>query len=74
MKAILFHIELGHYVDDPIEFHRNLYALLGNGANVLEKIIAKELFRRLDIPYEKKGNFDFARYVNEARELFSKKQ
>lgn len=74
MRSIIFHIELGHYMDDPSEFHRNLYALLLNGANVVEKIIATELFRRLDIPYEERDNFDFTRCVNEARELFSKKQ
>ena len=73
-RVIAFHIELGHYIDDPSELHRNLYALLGNGAIVLEKIIVKKLFRRLDIPYEKRGNFDFARYANEARELFLKRQ
>jgi hypothetical protein len=73
-RAIVFHIELGDYIDDAGEFHRNLYALLGLGALVLEKVIVKELFRRLDIPYEERGNFDFAGCVNEARELFLKKQ
>jgi hypothetical protein len=73
-RAIVFHIELGDYIDDPSEFHRNLYALLGLGALVLEKVIVEELFRRLDIPYEQRGNFDFSEYVNEARELFLKRQ
>ncbi len=70
MKIIMFHMDFGDYVDDPSELHRNLYTLLGDGANVLEKMIVKELFRRLDIPYEERGDFDFVRYVNEARELF----
>ena len=63
-----------HHIDDPNEFHINLHVLLGSSANVLEKIIVKELFRRLNIPYEEKGDFDSARYVNEARELFLKRK
>jgi hypothetical protein len=74
VTIIIFHIEFGQSTDDPSEFHRNLQALLGNGANVIEKIIVKELFRRLNISYEEKGDFDFARHINEARELFSERQ
>jgi hypothetical protein len=74
VKIIIFYVESGQYVDDPSEFHINLHVLLGSGANVLEKMIVKELFRRLNIPYEERGDFDFARYVNEAGELFLKMQ
>jgi hypothetical protein len=74
VKIIIFYIESSQYIDDPNEFHINLHVLLGSSANVLEKMIVKELFRRLNIPYEEKGDFDFARYINEARELFSERQ
>jgi len=74
MKAILFHIELGHYVEDAEEFHKNLYEMFGDGAVILEKMITKELFRRLGLPYSERSDFDFKRCVNEARELFTVRQ
>lgn len=74
MKAILFHIELGHYIEDAGEFHRNLYEMFGDGAITLERLIAKELFRRLGLPYSERSDFDFKRCVNEGRELFIARQ
>jgi len=71
MKAIFFHVELGDYIEDAGEFHRNLYEMFGDGAVILEKLIAKELFRRLGLPYSEKNNFDFKRCVNEGKKLFT---
>jgi len=70
MKVVLFNIELHRYAEHPGELHENLYAIFGNGAFVLEKAIVKELFRRLNMSYEEASDFDFARYVDQARELF----
>ena len=70
LKAVLFRIDLGHYVDDPAELHRNLYSIFNEGSIVLEKAIIKEFFSRLNVPYTDKGNFDFGEYVKQAREFF----
>jgi hypothetical protein len=74
MKAILFHIKLGHYIEDAGEFDRNMYQMFGDGAIVIEKLIAKELFKRLGLSYSERSNFDFKRCVDEGRELFTARQ
>jgi hypothetical protein len=71
MKAILLHIELGHYIKDTGEFHRNMYEMFGDGAIILEKLIAKELFRRLGLSYSEGNDFDFKKCVDEGKELFT---
>ncbi|MGQ9545323.1 MAG: hypothetical protein ACUVQX_06005 [Candidatus Bathycorpusculaceae bacterium] len=70
MKAILFHVELGDYLEDPAKLHRDLCTMFGVGAKHIEKVMVKELFRRLNLPFEEKENFDFGKTVEQARELF----
>jgi len=72
IEALLFNIEFGQCLDNPAAFHRNLYAIFNEGAIVLEKIIVKELFRRLNMPYTVRGDFDFARCVSQARNFHGK--
>jgi hypothetical protein len=74
MKAVIFYIELGDCIEDPSEFHKNLYAIFGEGTLILEKTIVKELFRRLNLSCEERSDFDFARCVNEAEEHFLARQ
>ena len=73
MKALLFRIENGQFIDSPEEFHRDLCQIFGENAVFLEKVVIKALFRRLGIEYEERGDFDFATYVNHAKELFAAK-
>jgi hypothetical protein len=61
---------LGNYLEDPEELHRDLSVIFGAGAESLERVILKELFRRLNIPFEEGENFDFVKSVEQARELF----
>ena len=70
MKAVLFRIEFGQFIDNPEEFHRDLCLIFNDGAVILEKVITKELFRRLSLPYEERDDFDFATYVDRAKEFF----
>jgi hypothetical protein len=70
MKAVLFRIELGDYLEDPARLHRDLCTIFGIGAEHLEKLIVKELFRRLNLPFEEGKSFDFGKSVEQARELF----
>jgi hypothetical protein len=72
IRALLFNIELGQYLDEPEAFHRNLYAIFNEGAIILEKVIVKELFRRINMPYTVGGDFDFARCVSQARNFHGK--
>jgi hypothetical protein len=62
MKPFLFHIELGDYLEDPSTLRRDLYTIFGMGAEHIEKLIVKELFRRLNLLYEEKEDFDFGKY------------
>ena len=74
LKAVLFRIGLGYYVDDPAELHRNLYGIFKEGSIVLEKAILKEFCSRLKVPYVDGGDFDFGEQVKRARELFIKSE
>jgi hypothetical protein len=40
------------------------------GAENIEKVVVKELFRRLDLCFGQRENFDFAKSVEQAKELF----
>jgi len=53
---------------DPKEFHRKLRSVFGNGATVLEKVIVKDLFRKLNVPYNSQERFDYGEALERARE------
>jgi len=74
MNAILFNIESNRCVEDARTLHDELHGIFGDGAFTIEKVIVKELCRRLNVPYEKPKDFDFARSVGRARELFKTRQ
>jgi hypothetical protein len=53
---------------DPKEFHRKLQSVFGNGATVLEKVIVKDLFRKLNIQYNAQEPFDYGEALERVRE------
>jgi hypothetical protein len=53
---------------DPKEFHMKLQSVFGNGATVIEKVIIKDLFRKLNIPYTLQGPFEYGEALETARE------
>jgi hypothetical protein len=53
---------------DPKEFHKKLQSVFGNGATVLEKVIVKDLFRKLNIPYNMQERFDYGEALERAKE------
>lgn len=57
--------------EHPQEFHRKLASVFGNGATVLERVIMKELFRRLALPPIASSPFDFLESVTTAKEAVS---
>jgi hypothetical protein len=74
MKVVLSNIELALCTNNPRELHKSLRSIFKEGAFVLEKVIIKELFRRLDLPYEEQADFDFERHINHAREFLRIRQ
>ncbi len=54
---------------DPEELHKQLDSAFGHGAQVLEKLIAKALYSRLNIPYNTPEKFDFQQVVSAAKSL-----
>jgi hypothetical protein len=58
-------------VTDPKEFHRKLATVFGNGATVIEKIIIKDLFRKLSLPYTSQDYFNYGDDLERARQACS---
>jgi hypothetical protein len=56
---------LARYAENPLELHRELSRVFGSGATTLERMITKELFQRLNLPYS--NELDFETSVNLAR-------
>jgi len=49
-------------------FHRALQELLGAGGKVMEKLIAKSLYRRLKLSFTEHDGWTLVDYVNHAKE------
>lgn len=64
LKTLLSH-SLETYADKPNELHRELAGVFGSAATTLERMITKELFRRLDLRYS--DELDFETSVNLAK-------
>jgi len=71
MKVVLSNIELTLCADNPGKLHKSLRSIFKEGASILERVIVKELFRRLSLPYEERSDLDFEGYVNHAKELLA---
>ena len=51
------------------EFDRKLQSLFGNGAAVLERIVVKDLDRKLGIRYDSQASFDYEKSLETAKEV-----
>jgi hypothetical protein len=56
---------------NPKEFHRKLQTVFGNGAIVIEKVVIKDLFRKLALPYISQEPFNYGDALEEARKAYS---
>ncbi len=54
---------------NPDQFHKQLTTLFGNGAVVLEKIVVKELYRKLNLPYDSSAQLDYGNALAWARQV-----
>jgi hypothetical protein len=51
------------------EFDKKLQSSFGNGAAVLEKIVIKDLDRKLGIRYDSQRSFDYSSFLETAKEV-----
>jgi hypothetical protein len=51
------------------EFDRKLQLLFGNGAAVLERLVVKDLDRKLGIRYDSEASFDYTKSLETAKEV-----
>jgi len=54
-------------VADPKEFHRKLQMVFGNGAAVIEKIVIKDLYRKINHAYIPQEPFSYADALEAAK-------
>lgn len=57
----------------PEIFVRCLREIFGSGAEVIERVTIKSLYKKLGIALEEKKGFGFMEYLNEARKTFEQK-
>jgi hypothetical protein len=51
------------------EFDRKLQSLFGNGAVILERIVVKDLNKKLGIPYDSETKLDYERSLETAKQV-----
>ena len=59
---------LEEVADRPEVFSATLERLMVSAAHVIERMILKNLYRRLGLKFEKKPGYDFSDYIRELRE------
>ncbi len=63
----LYSLKKEDIMDKPEAFVESLKKIFGLGAGVIEKAILERLYCRLGLDYKEKENYDFAAYLNEAK-------
>jgi hypothetical protein len=69
-QAIMFHLKLNEYWENPKEFHVRLVSVIRGGALVLESLIIKDLFRKLGVEYEELQPIDFWKRIANAKKFY----
>jgi hypothetical protein len=59
-----------NYIDDPEAFDEALKEIFGFGAKVIEKLILKALYGKLQSPKEVNHDFNFVEEVKNAQKFF----
>lgn len=79
-KAIYYHLkrkfqlERENIPEDPEEFALALSSIFGPGAEIIEELIVKELYGKLNLNFEEKKGFEFVDYVRQSQESVSGKE
>jgi len=61
------HLKLEKIAEKPEVFSAGLEKLLGSGAQVIEKLILKNLYRKLRLKFREKKSYEFPDYIKELR-------
>lgn len=69
-----FKLQREEIPEDANEFSQALNTIFGPGAEVIEKIIVKNLYTKLNLSLEEKTCFEFVEYVSLARELVKREK
>ncbi len=59
------HLKPKEIAEKPEAFSAGLERLLGSGAPVIEKLILKNLYRKIDLKFEEKKGYTFTDYVKD---------
>lgn len=79
-QMLFFHLEKNCSINrhdipqKPEAFAAGLEKIFGVGASILEKIILKNLYSKLELKYEDKKNYTFEDYIKKAKEAARKSQ
>jgi hypothetical protein len=73
-KATLFHLQVPDYEKHPKEFHVHLGVMFKQGAQVIEKVIVRDVYNRLDLRFDEDGNFDYENSMKFASKEAYKRQ
>lgn len=63
------HLRREEIAEKPEVFSADLRRLLGSGSQMIEKMILKNLYRRLELKFTVKEGYGFSDYIKELRKL-----
>ena len=63
-------LKLEEIAEKPEVFSTGMKKLLGSGTLVIENLILKNLYRKLELKFEEKEGYEFSDYVKELRKRF----
>jgi len=69
-----FKLKRESILEDTEEFSNALNTLFGPGGQVIEKLIVKNLYNKLNLSYEEKTCFEFVDYISLARDVARREQ
>ena len=74
LDAVFSKMKLVSLAEAPAELHNGFNQVFGPACGILERLMVKDLFRRLNLKFEQvMPSFDFETYVNIAKQEFSMK-
>ncbi len=68
--ATLYHLQFHSTIGSPKLLSEKLHSLFRDGAEIIERIIVKELFQNLALSYEDSSHFDFNSCLTRAKKMF----
>ena len=74
-QSILFNLGLAQFIAHPREFHDNLCRIFGSAvrAELMEKIIVKELYTRINVPYYEGSEFVLEKHIEFVKRMLISK-